>query len=237
MARILMIVSAADHLRLADGTDHPTGFWAEEVAESHRVLTEAGHRVDVATPDGRRPSPDPISFDAQGGVDPVAGAKFRAYLESIADALAAPLKLADVAEADYDVLYLPGGHAPMTDLATDPALGRLLTAADAGGKVVGALCHGVAGLLSARREDGSFVFAGRAMTAFSDEEERLGGLGENSPYFVEGSLREQGAEVTPGAPWSSTVVVDRNLVTGQNPQSSVDTATRVARLLAAGSIS
>lgn len=236
MARILMIVSAADRLRLTDGTDHPTGFWAEEVAESHRVLIEAGHRVDVATPDGARPTADPISFDERGGVDPAAGAKYRAYLEALGD-LAAPLKLADVAVAEYAAVYLPGGHGPMTDLVADPALGRLLTEADAEGKLVAALCHGVAGLLAARREDGTFAFAGRTMTSFSDEEELHGGLGERSPFFVEARLRAEGADVTPGAAWSSTVVVDRNLVTGQNPQSSVDTAARVARLLDAGSIS
>ncbi|WP_290058891.1 type 1 glutamine amidotransferase domain-containing protein [Amycolatopsis solani] len=236
MARILMIVSAAHPLRLADGTDHPTGFWAEEVAESHRVLTEAGHRVDIATPDGRRPVADPVSFDERGGVDPVTGSKYRAYLDALDD-LAVPRKLADATADGYDALYLPGGHGPMTDLVADPALGRLLAEADDEGKLVAALCHGVAGLLAARRDDGTFAFAGRAMTSFSDEEERQGGLGERTPFFVEARLREQGAEVTPGAPWSSTVVADRNLVTGQNPQSSVDTAVRVARMLDSGSIS
>ncbi|WP_370963606.1 type 1 glutamine amidotransferase domain-containing protein [Amycolatopsis sp. cg9] len=236
MARILMIVSAADRLRLADGTDHPTGFWAEEVAESHRVLTEAGHRVDIATPAGRRPVADPISFDERGGVDPAAGARYRAHLDAL-EGLVSPLKLADATVDGYDALYLPGGHGPMADLVADPALGRLLTAADDEGKLVAALCHGVAGLLAARRPDGTFAFAGRAITSFSDEEERQGGLGERAPFFVEARLRAQGADVTPGAPWSSTVVADRNLVTGQNPQSSVDTAARVARALDSGSIS
>ncbi|SFW81103.1 type 1 glutamine amidotransferase domain-containing protein [Amycolatopsis australiensis] len=233
MARILLIVSAADRLRLADGTDHPTGFWAEEAAEPHRVLTEAGHHVDVATPGGRRPSADPISLDERGGVDPAAAARYRAHLDAV-EGLASPLTLADVAVEDYDAFFLPGGHGPMADLTDDPALGRLLAAADAAGKVVAALCHGVAGLLAARRDDGSFPFAGRTMTAFSDEEERLGGLGDKTPFFVESRLRERGAVVTPGAAWSSTVVVDGNLVTGQNPQSSVDTAARVVRALASG---
>ncbi|HEU4466154.1 MAG TPA: type 1 glutamine amidotransferase domain-containing protein, partial [Agromyces sp.] len=29
MSNILMVVTAADTLTLADGTAHPTGFWAE----------------------------------------------------------------------------------------------------------------------------------------------------------------------------------------------------------------
>ncbi len=229
MARILMIVSAADHVRLTDGVDHPTGFWAEEVAESHRVLAAAGHRVEIATPSGLRPTVDPISLDERGGVDPAAGAKFAEYLKELD--LSAPLKLADVSADAYDAFYLPGGHGPMTDLVDDADLGALLNDADAQGKTIAALCHGLAALLSARREDGSFTFAGRSMTSFSDEEERQGGLGEKTPFFVEARLREEGANVTPAAAWSSDVVVDGNLVTGQNPQSSVATAERVVARL------
>ncbi|KFU79406.1 Putative intracellular protease/amidase [Amycolatopsis lurida] len=231
MARILMIVSAADHVRLTDGTDHPTGFWAEEVAASHRVLAEAGHQVEIATPAGHRPTVDPISLDERGGVDPAEGAKFAEYLQGLD--LSAPLKLSGVSADDYDAFYLPGGHGPMTDLVDDADLGTLLNDADARGKTIAALCHGLAALLSARGEDGSFTFAGRSMTSFSDEEERQGGLGDKSPFFVETRLREQGAIVTPAAAWSSEVVVDGNLVTGQNPQSSVATAERVLELLKA----
>ncbi|SDZ26214.1 Putative intracellular protease/amidase [Amycolatopsis xylanica] len=232
MAKILMIVSAADHVRLTDGTDHPTGFWAEELAESHRVLLAAGHTVDVATPDGVRPTVDAVSLDERGGVDPAEGARFRAYLESIDAQLSSPLKLSAVSAADYDALYLPGGHGPMTDLAFDAETGRLLKEADAQGKIIGALCHGLAALLSARKEDGSFAFAGRSMTSFSDAEEMQGGTGDKSPFFVESRLREEGATVTTAAPWSDQVVVDGNLITGQNPQSSVSTADRVNAALA-----
>ncbi|MFD8733951.1 type 1 glutamine amidotransferase domain-containing protein [Streptomyces sp. NPDC059618] len=233
MSKILMIVSAADHLVLADGSTHPTGFWAEEVAASHKVLRAAGAQVDFATPGAVRPTVDALSLDARGGVSETDAEEFRAYLDGLADELAAPLSLADVRLSDYDALYLPGGHAPMADLAEDPALGRLLNEADAEGTVVAALCHGVAALLSATAPDGTFTFAGRALTAFADEEERQGGLGDNTPFFLESVLRERGAVVETGAPWSSTVVVDGNLITGQNPQSSTATAEATLKTLAA----
>ena len=51
------------------------------------------------------------------------------------------------------------------------------------------------------------------------------------PYFVESRLRELGGLAPTGPRGAVTVVVDGNLVTGQNPQSSVDTAKRVADLL------
>ncbi|WP_217143084.1 type 1 glutamine amidotransferase domain-containing protein [Streptomyces sp. AC627_RSS907] len=234
MSKILMVISAATSLKLADGSTHPTGYWAEEVAASHKVLKAAGVGVDFATPAGVRPAVDDLSLSSQGGVSEADADAFRAYLAGIDDELSTPLKLSDVRASDYDALYIPGGHAPMADLAQDADLGRLLNEADAQGRTVAALCHGVAALLSATGSDGGFTFAGRTLTSFTDEEERQGGLGDNTPFFVESRLRDKGAVLRTGAAWSSKVVVDGNLITGQNPQSSVATAEAVLKALSAG---
>ncbi|WP_090004901.1 type 1 glutamine amidotransferase domain-containing protein [Lentzea albidocapillata] len=218
MKKLLMVVSGADSLTLADGSAHPTGFWAEEVVESVRVLREAGVEVTLATPGGVVPTVDKASLDG----------KFDEAVASLED-LRAPAVLSDVDAAAFDAIYLPGGHGPMADLAFDASLGALLADFHDGGKLVAALCHGPAGLLSAVRADGTFVFAGKEMAVFSDEEERQGGLAV--PYSVAGRLTALGARLASGEPWSSTVVVDGLLVTGQNPQSTVATATRVAELL------
>jgi putative intracellular protease/amidase len=195
------------------------------------VLVEAGHRLDIATPGGVRPTVDAISLDERGGVEPADGASFQTYLESIEADLSTPLDLATVRAADYDVLFLAGGHAPMADLAADAGLGALLADADSRGRTIAALCHGVAALLSADRADGTFVFAGRDLTSFSDAEEHQGGLGDAAPWLVESRLAERGARLRTGAPWSDTVIVDGNLITGQNPQSSVSTAEQVLAAL------
>ncbi|MFD7406231.1 type 1 glutamine amidotransferase domain-containing protein [Streptomyces sp. NPDC059866] len=232
MSKILMVISSANSMQLADGSTHPTGYWAEEVAASHEVLTAAGAEVSIATPGGVRPTVDALSLDERGGVAEADAQRLRAYLDGIADQLSAPLSLAEVRAGDYDAIYIPGGHAPMADLATDADLGRLLDEADASGRTVAALCHGVAALLSAGRPDGGFTFAGRTLTSFTDEEERQGGLGDNTPYYVESRLRERGAVVEAGPAWSNTVVQDGNLITGQNPQSSKATAEAVLKTLA-----
>ncbi len=227
MAHVLMVVTGADAIALADGTMHPTGFWAEELVELHRGLVDAGHQVDVATPGGVRPPVDPGSL----GED--TGDELRGYLATIDAVLAQPRALADVQPGEYDAIALPGGHGPMVDLATDADLGRLLVDAVDRDAVVGVLCHGPAGLLSAVREDGSSAFAGRRLTVFTDDEERQGGLGDGAPYLVESRLRELGVVVEPGEPWSVTVVVDGTVVSGQNPQSSLATARRLVEVLAA----
>ena len=50
MTSVLMILSAADHWTLKDGSKHPTGFWAEEFLAPYNKFKEAGWDVVVATP-------------------------------------------------------------------------------------------------------------------------------------------------------------------------------------------
>ncbi|MFZ4896337.1 type 1 glutamine amidotransferase domain-containing protein [Plantibacter sp. Mn2098] len=232
MSSILMVVTAATSLTLADGTEHPTGFWAEELVVAHRDLLAAGHTITFATPGGIRPRPDQGSLSAAVVGDETRVAEFEAYLASIDAELTHPVDLTDVTAADYDAVVLPGGHGPMADLAFDTDLGRILADADGAGTIIAPFCHGPAGLLSATRADGSFVFSGRRLTVFTDEEEFAGGTGAQSPWFVERTLAERGAIIESGPAWSSHVVRDRNLISGQNPQSSEAVATAVIEALA-----
>ena len=101
------------------------------------------------------------------------------------------------------------------------------------GKVVSSVCHGPAGLLPAKRADGSWLFAGRRLTAFTDAEEQQAGLADQAPWLLESRLREAGAAFSSGEAWAPFVVVDDNLVTGQNPASSAEAAQKVVELLKA----
>ena len=231
MANILMVVSAADSLTMKDGSQHPTGFWAEELVVAHQTLLDAGHTVRTATPGGTKPTVDQVSLagESAGGED--RAQSFRDYLSRIDGELSQPLVLADVDVAAYDAVVMPGGHGPMADLFQDRDLGRILSAADREGKIIAPFCHGPAGLLSATDDAGAFVFAGRRLTVFTNEEELGGGTGENTPWLLEDALKDKGAVIANGAAWTSNVVRDGNLITGQNPQSSEDVAKEVIKAL------
>ena len=66
--------------------------------------------------------------------------------------------------------------------------------------------------------------AGMKMTCFSDSEEAAVGMTDAVPYLLQKRMLELGADVSVAADWNSNVVVDGKMVTGQNPQSSVDCA-------------
>jgi putative intracellular protease/amidase len=149
-----------------------------------------------------------------------------------------PVALSNLSEADldrFDAVFAPGGHGPMVDLVDNPDVGRLLVSLQERTAAIAALCHGPALLLSApERSDGQWLFDGYRMTCFTDEEEdqtEPGRLG--LPWFVDTALKNAGAVFDDGpAAWASHVVVDRNLVTGQNPGSTEATADAVIRMLA-----
>lgn len=227
MTNALFVVSAADGWTLKDGTVHPTGYWAEELAVPYRLFSEAGWDITVATPNAVAPTVDEGSL-GEGAGDPKELEEIRAYLESIKDVLDNPKSLADVNEEDFDLVFYPGGHGPMEDLAVDAVSGQLLKQRLAAGKPLALLCHAPAALLAAKNEDGTNAFAGKNITAFSNTEEESAGLAENAKWLLESELVNAGVKYDKAAEdWSSHVVVDGNLYTGQNPQSSAELAKRI----------
>lgn len=232
MSRILLIVTAADSLKLSDGSIHETGFWAEELVVAHRRLTQAGHSVEIATPGGKPAPVDPGSLEPGNTGGRERSDVLVSYLSGISAALEHPEAITSIDAPAYDAIVLPGGHGPMTDLAHDSDLGRLLASADEASIFIVPFCHGPAGLLSAVRHDGTFAFAGRELTVFTDEEERTGGTGEHTPWFVASRLTELGAVLSSGPAWGSFVVRDGNLISGQNPQSSEAVADALLSALA-----
>lgn len=190
-----MTLTGADTWTLADGTSHPTGFWAEEFVEPMRVFGDAGVDMTVATPGGVAPTVDEASLSADGAGGEDRAAELRAALDALSDMLAAPAALEDISPADFEGVFVPGGHGPMEDLAASPELGRMLITMLDDDKVIAAVCHGPAALLSAERDDGSWAFSGRALSAFTNEEETQAGLAGSAPWLLEDRLREAGGTV------------------------------------------
>lgn len=180
MTAVLFVVTGADHWTLADGTRHATGYWAEELATPHRLLREAGFDVTIATPGGVAPTVDAVSLAAESTGGKEQSDAIAAYLAAIRADLENPVKLEEVDLDAYAAVLYPGGHGPMEDLAVDAGSGRLLTAALDSGKPLAVLCHAPAALLAARREDGSWPFAGYRMTGFTNAEETAAGFADKA---------------------------------------------------------
>jgi putative intracellular protease/amidase len=230
MAKVLFIVSGATYWEMKDGTRHATGYWAEEFANPYKILTDAGHEVVVATPNGVVPTVDMMSLrpSMAGGDD---GALELERIIRDAEVMRRPLQLSEVRLEDYDAVYMPGGHGPMADLASDADCGRLLTQQLESGDPLFIVCHAPAAMLSTRIH-GVSPFKGKKITGFSNEEEAGVGLASSAPYLMETELIDKvGVDYSKGPMWQPYMVEDGNLITGQNPHSAAVLGKRMLDIL------
>jgi len=91
--------------------------------------------------------------------------------------------------------------------------------------------HGVSVLVDALEADGNAFVKGRKITSFADSEEIGVGAEKLVPFLLESKLTELGGIYSKGNDFSSYTVVDKNLITGQNPASSSEMADKMIELL------
>jgi putative intracellular protease/amidase len=221
--KILMIVTSHSQL---GATNTKTGFWLEELAAPYYEFVKAGAEVDIASPNGGRPAADPKSESNPSAIvreflnDPIAMGK-----------LSSTLRLSDI-EASYDAYFVVGGHGVMWDLPNHSKLNAMLADAHELGRVVAAVCHGPAALVNVRLSNGSYLVSGKRVAGFTNDEESAVGLDRIVPFALESKLKERGAKYEATSMWAPLAIRDGNLVTGQNPASSVAVARETIQALA-----
>jgi len=224
--KVLMVLTSHD--RLGD-TGKKTGFWLEEFAAPYYVFKDAGVDVALASPKGGQPALDPKG--AEPDAQTAATERFRND-PAAQKALANTVRLADVQASEYDAVFYPGGHGPLWDLVGDRDSIALIESTYAAVKPLAAVCHAPGVLRDAKGPDGAPLVRGRSVTGFTNSEEAAVGLTDVVPFLVEDSLKANGGRFEKKPDWASHVIIDGNLITGQNPASSADAATAVLTLLA-----
>jgi putative intracellular protease/amidase len=101
------------------------------------------------------------------------------------------------------------------------------------GRTVAAVCRGPAAFSHTKAPDGSPLVKGRSVTGFANSEEAAIGLTHVVPFLVEDMLKENGGIYSKAADWQPHVIVDGNLITGQNPASAQGGGRAVLQGLAA----
>lgn len=113
-----------------------------------------------------------------------------------------------------------GGHGTMWDFADNTELAKITADIYENGGVVGAVCHGPAGLVNVKLSNGKYLVDGKKINAFTNEEETAVKLEKVVPFLLESKLIERGAKFEKSGLWQPHVTVDQRVVTGQNPQSA-----------------
>ncbi|GHD84927.1 type 1 glutamine amidotransferase domain-containing protein [Kocuria marina] len=221
MKKILLVLTSQDTL---GDTGEATGYNVAEASHPWKVFRDAGYFVDFASIAGGQPPRDEVQED-----DPVQ-VEFTQD-ETVKASLYNTPRVSVVDPSQYDAVYLVGGHGTMWDFTGDADLQKLIASVYDSGGVVGAVCHGPAGLVDVELGTGVALLSGRKVAAFTNAEEKVVGKQDVVPYLLQDKLEEQGATVKLADNWEENVQVDERLVTGQNPQSAAGVAKEMTKLL------
>ncbi len=213
--KILIVLTSHDQLGT---TGEKTGFWLEEFAAPYYVFRDAGAEITLASPKGGQPPMDPKSNQPDASTEATERFKSDAAAQS---ELSKTIRLSDVTPDDYDAVFYPGGHGPLWDLTEDPVSIALIETMYVSEKPVAAVCHAPAIFRKAKSTHGIPMVKGKSVTGFSNTEEAAVQLTDVVPFLLEDELKAQGANYTRADDWSPHLAIDGNLITGQNPASSV----------------
>ncbi|EPF6069899.1 type 1 glutamine amidotransferase domain-containing protein [Acinetobacter nosocomialis] len=206
-----------------------TGLWLTELIHFYDVALAAGYEMDFVSPLGGEVPLDERSLKSiyldksarQHLADP-------AFMQRLKTTLAPSA----INPSQYKAIYYTGGHGTMWDFPNNKALQNISEQIYRQGGVVSAVCHGVGGLLPLQDENGKPLIAGRTVTGFANIEETLSGIKSQVPFSLQNGLIERGANYKETfIPFTSYVISDDRIITGQNPQSSKEIAEAVVKRL------
>jgi putative intracellular protease/amidase len=217
--RILIATTSHD---TKGNTGEPTGAYLPEMAHPYDVFTRSGYGVEFASVKGGA-----IPLDGVSDAD----AASKAFLAAHTDELQHSIASSAVDAARYDAIYFAGGHGAMWDLPGNVAFARVASTLYDSGRVVAAVCHGPAALVNIKLQSGQYLVQGKAVSAFTNEEERAVKLDAVVPFLLADKLVERGARHEFAPIWQPKVVVSDRLVTGQNPASAAGVAEAVVAVL------
>lgn len=237
--KVLVILSSEYILPLHSMTNasqmfnYITGFFLDELATPILALIDAGFDYDIATNGGIAAKADDRSNASKYFATEEEWLRAQAFITN--PKMVNPVDLRHIGGAQsildgsldsYDVIFIPGGHAPLIDLFRDPNLGRILLDFHAKQKMITAICHGPSAFASVVFGVGQtpWPFKGYKMVVFETEaDKRVERLYNGTiPFYPQVLIESLGAAVqnfkVPVG--SAQAVWDGNVVTGQNPMSA-----------------
>lgn len=254
--KVLVIGSNANRIDVQGGWG-ATGNYLNETVVPIMAFIDAGYDVVFATPDGTKPHMDAASDSAAHFEnDQAAYKKAKDFWNDspVMNTISTLRAVIGKGLDGYAGFFLPGGQAPVADLMQDADLGEILRHFHEHKKPTALLCHGPISLVAAMPNAKAFraalvagetekakdlakgwPYAGYKMTVFTASEETVIEdqiLHAKMYFYMPPALTAAGGDVQIGLPdFAPHVVVDRELITGQNPRSDHPIAAKLVEAL------
>jgi putative intracellular protease/amidase len=214
---VLFILTS--HSKLGN-TGKSTGAFLSEFTHPWKVFSEYGMKIEIASIKGGAVPIDGYDPDDAINIEFISDANLLKQIEF-------SKKITQINDKDFNIIFLVGGHGSMWDFSDNEDLHNLLRKHYTSGGIIGAVCHGVAGIADLKMYNEKYFVDGRRVNSFTNDEEMAVGLETVVPYLLEGRLIENGAIFEKSPKFTTHVAVDERLYTGQNPQSAYYLAKKI----------
>ncbi|MDU1903773.1 MAG: type 1 glutamine amidotransferase domain-containing protein [Dysgonomonas sp.] len=218
--KILFVVTSCGRL---GNTEETTGYYLSEVTHPWKVLHNS-YDIDIVSPEGGKAPVE--GFDLK---DPINKEVWEN--EEFYNRIMNTMVPNEVKPEEYKGIFFAGGHGTMWDFPQSTELMNIAVKIYENGGVIGAVCHGPAIFYNMRLSDGNYLIDSLKLTAFTNEEETHVKLETIVPFLLESGLISRGAIFEKAELFQPKVVVDKRVVTGQNPASATGVGESMLRLL------
>ena len=226
--KALIITTSTDTLGEDGGK---TGVYASEMTVPYYEFQDANMTVDLASIKGGVIPIEPNSLRY-----PLATEADKKYLndEEFLAKVARSLCIEDIDFLDYDLIFMAGGWGAAYDLGTSRVLGKQITKANHEDLILGSVCHGALGFIQAEEINGEPLVKDKMITGVTNKQ--IKELNINmTPLHPETELRRLGANYQSDSGLvdilKNLIVVDGNIVSGQNQNAGGETAQTMLKLL------
>ncbi|QYJ86872.1 type 1 glutamine amidotransferase domain-containing protein [Shewanella mesophila] len=211
MKKVLILLT--NHATLGT-TDEANGTFAPELTHALHEMLDAGLEYDlVSIKGGKAPLYGTDLEDDAVNAAILADESFQTRVNNTIPA-------SQINIDDYAAIFYPGGFGLLSDLAEDESVAKLSASHYEKGGVIGAVCHGPAGLLPITLSNGQKLIADKSVTGFTREEEVDYATIDKIPFLLEEALTRTAARYNKVQPWNEFVIEDDRVITGQNPASA-----------------
>lgn len=197
-----------------------------EIVLAYDVFIKSGYTVDFVSPKG---GAIPIGY--LNTSDTVQ--KKYLYDFSFMDKLKNTKKPKEINSSAYKAVYYSGGGAAMFGVPENEEIQKISRHIYSNSGIVSAICHGTAGIVNLKTNDGNYLYEGKQVNGFPDLfENKEAEYYKQFPFSIQETIEARGGNFTYSKEgWDNYSSVDGRLITGQDPSASVSVAKKIIETL------
>ncbi|MFT5914948.1 MAG: putative intracellular protease/amidase, partial [Bacteroidia bacterium] len=222
--RILMVVSNA---YFYGDSKIPTGNSFSETIDAYEVFAKSGYNIDFVSPEGGA-----VSLAYLNMSDEIQ--KKYLYDMDFMNQVKNTKNPSEIDASKYKAIYFAGGGAAMFGVPENEAIQAIaMQIYEQQNGIISSICHGTAGIVNLKTEDGKYLVAGKKVSGYPDEyENHEAEYYKLQPFKITQTIKKRKGKFLFAPKNKIHVETDGRLMTGQNHHSAKLLAEKIVEELA-----